>query len=144
MKIFHPATLESSFLKLLAVIYLGPCLAFGLILFGGCTTVPIQGTSPAAATGQDLNVLAAEATQVWADYKAGRVNYAYAVAKALYTYQTLLKTSADVKALVKAWSGDGTYAEKLARIFAASNAPPETKANALANGVLAAASNEGP
>lgn len=117
------------------------CLA---LTFSGCETVPIQGTSPVTATGQDLNVLAAEATQVWADYKAGRVDYAYAVAKALYTYQTLLKTSADVKSLVKAWSGDGTYAEKLARIFAASNASPEVKANALANGVLAAASNEGP
>lgn len=119
-------------------------ILIGLSLLIGCTTVPIQGTSPVTTAGQDLNVLAAEVTQVWADYKAGRVNYAYAVAKALYTYQTLLKTSADVKALVKAWSGDGTYAEKLARIFAASNAPPETKANALANGVLAAASDQGP
>lgn len=126
------------------IIRLIAVISFTAFLATSCTTVPIQGTSPVTTAGQDLNTLAAEATQVWADYKAGRVDYAYAVAHALYAYQTLSKTSTDVKALVKAWSGDGTYAEKLARIFAASNAPPEAKMNALADGVLAAASNEGP
>ena len=109
-----------------------------------CSNVPIRGVSPVSTAGQDLNSLAAQATQAWVDYKAGRVDYAYAVSHALYAYQTIIKTSADVKRLVTAWTGDGTFAEKLARIFDASAAPPEAKSNALANGVLASASNNSP
>lgn len=119
-------------------------LTSAFILCLGCTTVPIQGSSPVTTTGQDVNTLAAQATQAWVDYKAGRVDYAYAVEHALYAYQTISKTSADVKALVTAWTGDGTLAEKLARIFAASSGPPEAKMKALAAGVGATAANRGP
>lgn len=104
-----------------------------------CSYVPVQGVSPVSTTGQDLNSLAAQATQAWIDYKAGRVDYAYAVSHALFAYQSISKTSTDVKALVLAWTGDGNFADKLARIFAASTAPPEAKMTALANGVVTAA-----
>lgn len=108
-----------------------------------CAEVPVKSSSAASTAGQDLNVLAAEATQAWVDYKAGRVDYAYAVSHMLYAYQNIAKTSADVKALVTQWTGDGTFAEKLARIFRDSTAPPEAKMNALANGVVASAANKG-
>lgn len=115
-----------------------------LFLQVACTNVPVQGVSPVTTAGQDVNALAAEATQVWIDYKAGRVDYAYAMAHGLYAYQTIVKTGADVKALVKAWTGDGTFADKLARIFTTSTSPPEATANAMANGLLATASDKGP
>lgn len=117
---------------------------FLCVLFASsCTTVPLNGPapSPVAATGQDLNTLAAQATQAYVDYKAGNVNYAWAVSQALTAYQTIVKTKDDVKKLVTAWTGDGTYAEKLARIFAASSAPPEAKMKALQNGTQSAAAN---
>lgn len=110
----------------------------------GCSNVPIQGVSPVSTTGQDLNSLAAQATQAYVDYKAGRVDYAWAVSHMLTAYQTIAKTSGDVRGLVKQWSGDGTFAERMARVFAASTAPPEVKMKALAAGVTISAANTGP
>lgn len=110
----------------------------------GCSNVPIQGVSPVSTTGQDLNSLAAQATQAYVDYKAGRVDYAWAVSHMLTAYQTIAKTSGDVRSLVKQWSGDGTFAERMARVFAASTAPPEVKMKALAAGVTISAANTGP
>lgn len=109
-----------------------------------CNTVPIQGTSTVTATGQDLNTLAAQATMAYSDYKAGNVNYAWAAAQALQAYQTISKTSTDVKALIQQWTGDGTFAEKLARSFRASNAPPQEKMKALAKSVTAVLTDPGP
>lgn len=126
----------------------GLCVATVMLVLAlgvpGCAHVPVQGVSAVSTTGQDLNTLAAQATQAYVDYKAGNANYAWAVSQALQAYQTIAKTNTDVKALVKAWTGDGTFAEKLARIFAASNAPPEAKMAAIANGVTAGAANSGP
>lgn len=108
-----------------------------------CSNVPIRGASPVTNAGQSLNSLAAQATQAWIDYKAGRVDYAYAVSHALYAYQSIIQTKDDLKRLVTAWTGDGTFAEKLARIFEASTAPPEQKMEALAKGVTNSAVNKG-
>lgn len=108
-----------------------------------CTTVPLSGTSPVTTTGQDLNSLAAQATQAFADYKAGNANYAWAAAQALQAYQTISKTKGDVEVLIRQWTGSGTFAQKLASIFAASSAPPQAKLAALANGVSAGAATAG-
>lgn len=121
-----------------------PLLFAALIFPMGCSTVPLQGTSPVTTTGQDLNTLAAQATQAWAEYKAGNANYAWAAAQALQAYQTISKTKLDVEVLIRQWTGSGTFAQKLAAIFAASPAPPQAKLAALANGVTAGAANAKP
>lgn len=107
-------------------------LVLGIV---SCTNVPVTGVTPVSTTGQDLNSLAAQATQAYVDYKAGNVNYAWGIAHMLQAYQTIIKTKDDVKALALQWGAGRSYAERLANIFGSSNAPPPVKAKAIAAGV---------
>lgn len=109
------------------------------MLFQSCTEVPVMGASPVTQTGQDLNSLAAQATQTYIDYKSGNINYAWLVEHGLWAYQTFIKTRDDLKRVVSIIGGPKTLGDKLAEAFGASNAPPEVKVAALAKGVNTAA-----
>jgi hypothetical protein len=113
-------------------------ILFVLLLFG-CTSVPIQGTSPVTTTEQDLNTLAAEVTKDYVDYKAGNVNWAWYAANVLYISEAAIKTKDDFESLLATWKVPGTFAEKLARVFAASTAPPAAKTATIAGAIQAVA-----
>lgn len=114
-------------------------------LFTNCQAVPVEGGASAVSTaGQSINDLAAQATQAWVDYQHGDINYGWAAVKGLYALSSAIKTKDDLKAVVTAWSGSGTFAEKLARIFAVSTAPPGTTAKAIASGISQKALDKGP
>lgn len=118
------------------------------LLTSGCATGPVYSASPLAAVGSDFQANAADALQAYAEYKAGNVSMTWALMKMFNAYSLSAKTSTDVQALIKAWiggTGDGkTLADRLARIFNASTAPPETKMKALAQVTQTVAANKGP
>jgi hypothetical protein len=101
-----------------------------------CATGPVHPNSPLAVVGSDFTADAAAALQAYADYKAGNVSLTWALTKMFNAYALSTQTSTDVQSLIKAWTG-GTgdsraLADRLARIFNASTAPPQTKMAALA------------
>ncbi len=115
----------------------------GSIFFAGCAGGPIYPQSPAAVVGSDFQVAAHDALAAWADYKAGNVDLAWALQKMFSAYTDLATAPADVKALVKAWTGNTgdsqALADRLARIFESSSAPPAAKMAALADAAGTAA-----
>ena len=104
--------------------------------------------SPIGIVGTDFQKAAAEALQAYADYKAGNGNMTWALSKMFNAYSLYAKTAPDVKALVAAWTGNAgdsrALMDRLARIFAASSAPPEVKMAALAEVAQSVAANKGP
>jgi hypothetical protein len=106
------------------------------LLTAGCATGPVYPSSPVAVVGSDFQKAAAEALQAYADYKSGNVDLTWALTKMFSAYSEYAQDSSDVKALIAAWTGNAgdsqELADRLARIFGASTAPPETKMAALA------------
>lgn len=117
------------------------------LLTSGCTSGPVYSSSPLAAVGADFTADASAALQAYADYRAGNESLTWALQQMFNAYALSAQTSSDVKALVAAWagrSGDGqALADRLARIFGGSTAPPETKMAALANVAQSVAQNKG-
>lgn len=102
----------------------------------GCAQGPVYPHSPASIVGDDFQVAAHDALAAYAEYKAGNANITWALQKMFNAYSLYAQTAPDVKALIKAWTGNAgdsqALADRLARIFGSSPAPPETKMQALA------------
>ena len=98
-------------------------------------------TSPAGAVGMDLNSAAQKAMADYAAAKANGVDYLWALQEAFNSYGTIIKTQADVKALVDAWDGtsDQTLANRLAALFGASTGTTQERVAALAVAAMDAA-----
>lgn len=113
-----------------------PALIAATLLCSSCANGPIYPNSPVAIVGSDFQQAAADALQAYADYKAGNVSLTWALMKMFNAYSLSAKSWADVKALIKAWTGNAgdsqILADRLARIFHDSTAPPEAKMAALA------------
>jgi sulfur relay (sulfurtransferase) DsrC/TusE family protein len=128
----------SAFLILTSAFFLGSCAQFP----------NANTTSPAANVASDVQRAATEAIADYADIKSGNANMAWALSKGAYAYEALVKTSADIKSLAKAWTGNTgdsqKLADKLARIFAASSASPAAKTAAIAAAAQGVAANTGP
>lgn len=119
--------------------FLIPIFCFGVT---SCETPPTPGqiaSAPATTAGLDVASLATQATDIYNQVKTGNIDYAWAVAAGLNAYQTIIKTTADVKNVVAMFGGDATLAQKLAKIFGKSTAPPSATTAALASGVTTAA-----
>jgi sulfur relay (sulfurtransferase) DsrC/TusE family protein len=119
------------------------------VLFtSSCARGPVYSGSAAANVATDVQAAATAALQAYAQYKAGNVNLTWALSHGAYAYQDILRTSADVKAFVKAWTGNTgdsqKLANRLARIFANSPAPPAEKTAAIAVAAQTVASNTAP
>jgi sulfur relay (sulfurtransferase) DsrC/TusE family protein len=121
--------------RLFLLVFLGPWLAVALSV-GGCAQGPVYPVSPVAVVGDDFQVAAHDALAAYAEYKAGNVNITWALQKMFNAYSLYAKSAPDVKALINAWTGNAgdsqELADRLARIFGSSPAPPETKMKALA------------
>jgi flagellar motility protein MotE (MotC chaperone) len=118
-----------------------------VVLFAGCAAAPTNATpSPAAVVASDVKAAAAQALEAYADYKAGNVNFLWSLSKGATAYQTLVKFPGDIKAVVKAWTGNTGDSQKLAdrlgRIFA--TMPPAAAAAVIAELSPAVAANRGP
>ena len=110
-------------------------LPSSLILLPSCANGPASG-SPAAQVGTDFQAAVTAAISDYATYKSGNVDLTWALGRGAWAYQFFTSTSADVKSLVKAWTGNTgdsqKLADRLARIFAGSSATPEAKTAAIA------------
>lgn len=113
------------------------------LLFVGCATpiAPPPKDNAVTRTGQDLTTLAAQAFQAYSDYKKGDKSYLWSINQGLQAYQQVVKTSADIKEVVKQF-GDSkvddatgqkrSLVDRLAILFNSSAALPEVKAAAIA------------
>lgn len=113
-----------------------------ILSFAGCATPTAPPKETAITrTGQDLTTLAAQAFQAYSDYKKGDKSYLWSINQGLTAYRTLVKTSADIKEVVKQF-GDSkvddatgkqrSLIDRLAMLFNSSAALPEVKAAAIA------------
>ena len=96
-------------LMMLVVAFLIPAL-----FFAGCAEGPVRPASPVAVVGTDFQRAASQALQAYADYKAGNVSLTWALQEMFSAYPLSAKSGADVKALVKAWTGNTGDSQALA------------------------------
>lgn len=113
-----------------------------------CAQGPVYTSSAAAHVATDVELAAVQAMQAYADYKSGNADMLWALSKGVGAYQQIIQDASDVKLLAKAWTGNTgdsqKLADRLARIFAQSTAPPAQKAAAIATAAIAVASNSAP
>lgn len=118
------------------------------LLFFGCAATPEPKNNAVTRTGQDLTTLATQAFQAYSDYKKGDKSYLWSINEGMKAYQQFVKTSADVKEVVKQF-GDSkvddatgqkrSLIDRLAILFNSSAATPEVKAAAIAKAAEIAA-----
>lgn len=123
-------------------------LILALALFGCATPATQPKNNAITRTGQDLTTLAAQAFQAYSDYKKGDKSYLWSINQGLIAYQQFVKTSADIKEVVKQF-GDSkvddatgkqrSLIDRLALLFNSSAALPEVKAAAIAKAAEIAA-----
>lgn len=121
-----------------------PLFSLGLT---SCAQGPVYPGSAAARVATDVEVAAVQALQAYADFQSGNVDMVWALSKGVNAYAQVVQEAGDIKLLAKAWTGNTgdsqKLADKLARIFAASAAPPAQKAAAIAKAAETVAARAG-
>lgn len=101
------------------------CVSLGFV---SCTSDQVAKVDPmitnssVGTVGTDLNTAAQQALADYAKVKTNGVDYIWGLQEAFNAYGTIIKTQADVKALVAAWDGtkNDNLADRLATLFGAS------------------------
>jgi hypothetical protein len=117
------------------------------VLFSSCAPGPVNANSPAAVLGTHLATDAAQAVQAFVEFQGGNTDMAWALSKGFIAYQDFIAGAADIKAIVKAWTGNvpgsQTLADRLARIFGSAPGSPAEKTAALQVVVASVAADRG-
>jgi hypothetical protein len=104
--------------------------------------------SAAATVGTDVYSDVAAAIQAYVELKAGNEDMAWSLAKGANALRDYVKTSADVKALVAAWTGNTgdsqTLLAKLSRVTGLTSLSPDDQAAVIASAAQDVASNPAP
>lgn len=102
--------------------------------------------TPLGHVGQDLADAAKVAFDAYAQAKSGNVDYVWGLMQALNAYSTVIKDSADVKALIAAWDGtsDQTLANRIASLFGASSGTTQQRLATLAAAAQQTAQSKAP
>lgn len=130
------------------------------LVFASCTTNPfanftttgkidtshtptIVRQSPIGQVGSDLVAASEQAFSAFAEAKNGNVDYVWGLMQALNGYATVVKSQADVQALVAAWDGtkDQTLANRIASMFGASTGTIQERMLTLATAAQGAAAS---
>lgn len=127
-------------MKILILPALAAIAAFLFFFFAGCAADDIAKVDPTitnsavAAVGLDLNVAAQQALADYAKVKTDGVDYVWALQEAFNAYATIVKSKADVQALVAQWDGTSSQglADRLATLFGASSGTTTERMFALA------------